>query len=207
MKRKSWVFVVLSLAAVAGCSNGPAVSSSPETDNQPSATAGAARLPTERRPQLPAKSASPADVVKAFLDAAKNGDHDVAEQLLTKAARQETEREGLTIDPPGTPSMRYEIESVEVAPENPRASYVKIRWTDSAEENGSDSAEIVWILRKESQGWRVAGMTMPQDDGAFVTWNFEESADMREIKRHVSSEPDSENIQQAARFEEVGPRK
>lgn len=134
------------------------------------------------------KQASPNAIVQAFLDAAKNRDRNVAEQLLTKAARRETEREGLVIDPPGTPQMTYEVGEAEIAEENPTAAYVKVRWFEDT--NQTESSEIIWVLRKESQGWRIAGMTTPQADGQYLTWNFEEPTDMQEIRRQLSAEPE-----------------
>jgi hypothetical protein len=179
---------------LAGCGQ----SSNSPTANSPAAVSedgdgDSAENPPKPNDELQAllqdKQATPDAIVKAFLDAAKSSDREFAEQLLTKAARKETEREGLVIDPPGTPEMTFEVAGVEFDEENPSASYVKVRWFEASSD--VDSSEIIWVLRKESHGWRIAGMTTPQGDGQFLTWNFEEPADMQEIRRQLSAEPDA----------------
>jgi hypothetical protein len=159
----------------------------------------AARKPSSGADQPPhpdpiAKDATPEDVVQRFLEAAQDRDRTVIEQLLTKAALRETARAGLEIEPPGSPSTQYEIRPAELSPENPRAAYVEVRCSETDSTGHTDSSEIVWVLRKESRGWRVAGMSMPSEDGSFLTWNFEEPADMAEIRRHVNAEPDGDDL-------------
>jgi len=195
-KQNRWVFLAigcLPALLLSGCGQ----SSNSSTANAPAAVSDAGdsgsdengpKPNEELQALLQDKQATPDAIVKAFLDAAKSSDRAFAEQLLTKAARKETEREGLVIDPPGTPEMTFEVAGVEFDEENPSASYVKVRWFEAT--SNTDSSEIIWVLRKESHGWRIAGMTTPQGDGQFLTWNFEEPADMQEIRRQLSAEPD-----------------
>ena len=195
--RNTWVFLAigcLPALLLSGCgqsSNSSTANSSPAVSEAGDSDSAASEPKPNEELQalLQDKQATPDAIVKAFLDAAKSSDRAFAEQLLTKAARKETEREGLVIDPPGTPEMTFEVDGVEFDEENPSASYVKVRWFEATSD--TDSSEIIWVLRKESHGWRIAGMTTPQGDGQFLTWNFEEPGDMQEIRRQLSAEPDT----------------
>ncbi|MBM4005147.1 MAG: hypothetical protein FJ295_17970 [Planctomycetes bacterium] len=203
MNRMSWA-VAVALSIVTGCARtGP---DNAEAGKRPSSSPGSQQAdrgdarssgPKEGKPadsEPLAKDATPEDVVQRFLEAAQERDRRVIEQLLTKAALRETVRAGLEIEPPGTPSTQYEIRSAELPSDNPRAAYVEVRCSETDTQGHTDSSEIVWVLRKESRGWRVAGMSMPAEDGSFLTWNFEEPADMAEIRRHVNAESEDDNL-------------
>lgn len=140
--------------------------------------------------KLPGKSATPGEIVAAFLNAARSGDDQTATLLLTSKARSETEREGLVLDPPGTPSMRFEIGKIEISPEDASAAYVNSVWSET-ETKSEQTFEVVWVLRKESQGWRIAGMAAETTAGTQpVFLNFEDPQDLLRIKSEVDGEPE-----------------
>ena len=198
MKGTSWVITGCAIA-FSGCSKVP-----DESHFTSQLLGGDASTPANSSPakssKRPAKSAgshdfsdlkSPQDVVNRFLDAARNREQDVVEQLLTQAARTEAKRAELTIEPPGTPAMVYEVAQAEYPTEDSKIAYVKVKWTET-DDKDAEVSEILWILRKESVGWRVAGMSVPQDDDERpYTLSFEKPADMLEIKRHVQLEPET----------------
>ena len=166
----------------------------------------------------PAIAASPAnlhpdskpdEVVTAFLEAARSGDESVATRLLTRKAQEETEKEGLSLDPPGTPSMKYRIEKVEYDKDIKDAAYVNSVWTDSAAGPTESPFEVVWVLRRQSDGWRIAGMAAQIEPGEPpVFMNFEEPADVLRLKGQLDDEPSREHrgsVRQASYEEPAGP--
>lgn len=131
----------------------------------------------------------PDEVVRAFLEAARAGEESTATQLLTDKAREETQREGLALDPPGTPSMKYEIGKVEYHEQDPHAAYVNSLWIETTLPT-DDRFEVVWVLRRQSQGWRIAGMAAQMEaNQSPVFLNFEDPQDVARIKSELGDEP------------------
>ena len=103
-------------------------------------------------------TASPAEVVTFFLEALKAGDKTNVAASLTKKARQETSREGLVIDADGAPNAKFEVGSVEYVGPRKDGAHVQCLWTVADEEGNEISNEVIWVLRKQETGWRIAGM-------------------------------------------------
>lgn len=194
MRRFSLSSVVL-LAGLTffGCNKSgdsmPAASIPGDSSQSPSAltnnhSAGTIKLPANAGPDV---------VVSTFLDATRAGNEAAATDLLTSKAREETAKEGLTLDPPGTPSMQYKIAKVEFLEDNKDAAYVNSIWTES-QGDIQDSFEVVWVLRRQLDGWRIAGMaasTVPEEPPVFL--NFEDPIDVVRIKNQISQgEPSGE---------------
>jgi len=179
---------------LAGCTN----SSSPDLADRSNEQGGdTAARPSQRRggpgaaaKPLPVSSEDgPDEVVRAFLEAARSGEDATATLLLTDRARAETEREGLALDPPGTPSMKYEIGKVEYHDQDPHAAYVNSQWIETSPRT-DDRFEVVWVLRRQSQGWRIAGMAAQMEaNQPAVFLNFEDPQDVARIKSELSDEP------------------
>lgn len=146
-------------------------------------------------PRIPPPDAAPAEVVRAFLEASRGGEDDLATELLSQKARDATTREGLALDPPGRPSMAYRIGDVEYPAEDRQAAYVNSIWQDEGADEAAERFEVVWILRQQPQGWRIAGMasrTEGEDQPTLL--NFEDPRDLVRIKGEVSGEPGSDAI-------------
>lgn len=185
--------LLLALCGGTACNSGTPVASTdqPGDANPPAVDLSPTDVPaSEQAAKLPAKSASPGEIVAAFLNAARGGDDQTATLLLTAKARSETEREGLVLDPPGTPSMRFEIGKIEISPEDASAAYVNSVWSET-ESKSEQTFEVVWVLRKETNGWRIAGMAAETVAGAQpVFLNFEDPQDLLRIKSEVDGEPE-----------------
>ena len=101
--------------------------------------------------------------------------------------------------------MQYRIENVEYAEEIKNAAYVTSVWTDSATGPTESPLEVVWVLRRQSDGWRIAGMAAQIDPGEPpVFMNFEEPNDVLRLKGQLDDEPRREprgSVRQA-NFEE-----
>jgi hypothetical protein len=202
MKRGFTGLVIWSAIAIAGCSGGgtsePAANSpaaEAAATGQELATGGpAAELPTgpvEPKPQpaipvnVPEQAVStPEQVVTTFLTALKHGDKAATASLLTAKAWEETTRHQIEVDPQSAPNATYRVEAAEFIPNNPDGAHVTSVWTETFknEETMAEEAityDIVWVLRRQPDGWRIAGMALelvPGQPPAFL--NFEDPADM-----------------------------
>lgn len=74
--------------------------------------------------------------------------------------------------------MQYQISQAGVLADNPNGAHVAVRWTEKYQD-GDVSYDVTWVLRKQPEGWRVAGMAMeliPGNGQEFL--NFEDPDDM-----------------------------
>lgn len=126
-----------------------------------------------------ADSASPSEIVREFLSSLRDGNKRVAEGLLTQRAREETRKRDLAVQPPGTPNAKYEIQGVKYVSEAKTGAHVQSLWMEPDADGSSITYEITWVLRKQSDGWRIAGMAtqlVPDERPLFL--NFEDPDDM-----------------------------
>ncbi|MDP7020507.1 MAG: hypothetical protein QGG36_32205, partial [Pirellulaceae bacterium] len=113
----------------------------------------------------------------------RGGDQHVAAALLTSKAIEETRKRGLTVQPPGSPTMKYEIGRAEMSEDN-EGVWVTSVWRETLEDGTVESYEIVWVLRKEQPGWRIAGMAAQlSPDESPMLINFEQPD---ELERRVT---------------------
>ncbi|HVU89832.1 MAG TPA: hypothetical protein VHD36_21055 [Pirellulales bacterium] len=129
------------LAFVIGCNSGD--SAAPTT----AASGGAS----------PSAAAKPNEVVHTFLEAIRTGNDDLASQMLTEVARTETQKHELVVAPPGSDTAKFEVGEVEYVVKDELA-HVASKWTDVGEDGQPHTDEIIWALRLDPQGWRIAGM-------------------------------------------------
>ncbi len=164
---------------------------------------------------LPAESAE--SVVEKFLAAVRNGDKNHTSDLLTDVARQELAKNGWEIQPPGTPSSSYKVGRTEILPEG-NGAYVNSTWTDTSSNGENVDYEVVWVLRLQENGWKVAGMATEAVSGEDpVYFSFEHPQDMQRkreaadaalvaSKRQVGEDAPQEPTTQAERSAEGSPQ-
>ncbi|MCO6458975.1 MAG: hypothetical protein J5I93_27015 [Pirellulaceae bacterium] len=141
----------------------------------------------------------PQEVVARFLDSLRSGDEAIAAELLTTKARTETARHDLTVQPPGTPQATYRVGQVEYVTEKRDGAHVTSTWSEPTGGGGHESYEIVWVLRLQPHGWRIAGMaTQVVPNQAPLFLNFEDPADMLQKWQDADAELASQNQQPAA---------
>jgi hypothetical protein len=104
-----------------------------------------------------AQSAKPDEVVRTFLEAIRTGNDGQASQMLTELARTETQKHELVVAPPGSETARFEVGAVEYVVKDELA-HVDSKWTDVGDDGQPHTDEIIWALRLDQQGWRIAGM-------------------------------------------------
>ncbi|EAQ76849.1 hypothetical protein [Blastopirellula marina] len=103
-------------------------------------------------------SVDPKTAVESFLAALRDGNKELTSKLLTQKARDETRKHHLAIDPVGATGAKFEVgETIYITSEK-RGAHVESHWFDVDPQGKAVSYEIVWIMRREAGGWRVAGM-------------------------------------------------
>jgi hypothetical protein len=206
MKSILWLAPALLLAAFVGCGK----STVGENDATPGATNPAVAHESHGGGSSPADSDSfveqpvvntpaavlpvtpdstPEKVVTEFLNAMKTGNDGVAAGLLTATAREETAKHSLAVQPPGSPTAEYEISEGQLSEDDETVAQVGCLWTEKDPQGADHTEEVVWVLKKVQEGWRVFGMAtqMPTRQEP-VFFNFEDPAEMTTLMEEISKE-------------------
>ena len=178
MKRTVWIATtLLTTGLICGCGS--------EEKKSSNSTSKAASQTTAPAAQVTANFAAdtPKEAVSEFMEALRSGNKTTTEALLTKKAREETAAHDLVVEPPGAPSATYSIGRVQQGEGDEGAAYVSCIWSET--EDGTEF-EVVWILRQESVGWRIAGMaTKLPDSDEPVILNFEDLSELEDTMREA----------------------
>jgi hypothetical protein len=160
MRKLAWTLVIGSITFTTACSK------SEPTANNAAGTATMAsntQAPIAQQLAAPATNETvitpPAEVVAQFLDSLRRGDEVTTAQLLTVQAREEVKKHNLEVAPPGSPTATFQIgETREVEADR---ALVESIWTEPAVE-GQEAIKtgVVFDVRKEQNGWRLAGMVI-----------------------------------------------
>jgi hypothetical protein len=175
-------FWITAIALVSGiCLLGCSKKSEPAAPAAANSVQSAAPAPVAINPQpvaVPA-TASPDQVVTVFLNALRTGDSATTEALLTATARTELPKHQLSVDVQSSPNSSYQVQPAEVLPQNPSIAHVRSIWTEKFADGNSEPYEIIWGLRHQPEGWRLAGMAMQLIPGQGPQYlDFENPADM-----------------------------
>jgi len=143
-------------------------------------------------------SATPEQVVEHFLSALQQGSDEQVTGLLTAKARTETAKHDLVVRSPGSPTAKFSVGELELVS---GGAYVNSQWSETSRDGISHSFEIIWVLRKQANGWRIAGMATRVAENEQPTYlNFENpqemirkwnAADKRLTNKENSASPDS----------------
>jgi hypothetical protein len=148
---------------------------------------------------LPAvASATPEEAIQELMTAYKTGDDAKAAALLTEKSRQETERTGKSVSPPGSPNMQFKVGEVEYVNEAKDQAHVGCYISEMGPDGEKFESDVVWLMRKEPKGWRVVGIAMkPFPDLDPVYYNFEDQDDMDRKFELVNAEAERREVEQA----------
>jgi len=185
---------------LAGCSSKKAVDSAgtgaPKQMAANAQAQGQPRIATQ--PIAVPAAAAPDQVVTVFLNALRSGDSPTTESLLTTRARQELAKQSLSVDVQPAENAIYQVRPADILADQSGA-HVKSIWTEKFDD-GDETYEIVWLLRRQADGWRVAGMAMQLVPGQDMqVLNFEDPADMLRKKEEAIAamqQPVAETAQQ-----------
>lgn len=166
--RHAWLMPLVLVLGLAGCSK-----------SEPAKTGAAVVNP---------KSAQ--ECVQFFLDAVRKGDDKTAGAMLTTLARTKTQEMNLQVAPPGSNTATFEVGEVKLVGENgEEGAYVASKWTDVGDDGKPHTDEIMWMVSKDSEGWRIVGMGVKVfEDLEPVYLNFEDPADMLTKQQMVEQE-------------------
>lgn len=189
MRCAALVAVVFLASGLIGCG---------KTDNPPAAAigqggTGAAGVSGAAAPAMPANPASigslepPAQAVYQWLDAIRTGNDAVATAMLTQVARQKALEQDRSVRPAASDTARFQIGSVEYIGED--GARVASKWTDLDESGQPQTDEALWVLRKEADGWRIAGVAATIFDGEPpLLLNFEDPEEMAQKQQWARDE-------------------
>jgi len=136
---------------------------------------------------LDEKNEGPDAAVHRFLTAVRAGDDAKASAMLTPVAREKTIEHEMVVAPPGSDTATFKVGEVEMIGDE--GAHVASFWTDLDENGAPHTDTIIWMVRKEPQGWRIAGMaTRVFEDQPAVIMNFEEPEDMFAKQREIEEE-------------------
>lgn len=131
-------------------------------------------------------SSGPSAVVAEFYEALRRGNDAVIAGLLTDKAREETHKSGLGIQSQASESLQYEISETEYVSDQMDGAHVRTTWMEPSPDGQMTATEVIWVLRKERDGWRISGMATPVVEGELpLLFNFEEPEDMLRKKEFV----------------------
>jgi hypothetical protein len=136
-----------------GCGKSSSTTSKPSSGSSSSQLAKA----TDSKNEAP----EAAEIVAQFLESVKKGDRDRVAGLLTDLAIESLDKAGIEVAPPGSPQATFELGETRYTDTDKDAAYVELAWTEPAEQGGVPvRSEALFALRKEPEGWRIAGMVL-----------------------------------------------
>jgi len=131
-------------------------------------------------------TSGPDKVVSDFLHSVSKGEKEAANRLLTPLARQKTAEMQMEL-PGGSPTAQFKVGDVELVSDG--GAHVACDWSDVDETGQRHTDKVIWVLRQEDEGWRIAGMaTKVFEDELPVILNFEDPADMARKQELVEQE-------------------
>lgn len=188
MRCAAFVAVVFLAAGLFGC--GKSEPPPAAAIGQSGTGSGAPTAATSETPANPASIASlepPAQAVYQWLDAIRTGNDAVATAMLTQVARQKALEQDRSVRPAASDTARFQVGSVEYIGED--GARVASRWTDLDENGQPQTDEALWVLRKEADGWRIAGVAATVFDGEPpLLLNFEDPEEMAQKQQWAREE-------------------
>ncbi len=180
MRRAIFGLCLLAGWGLLGCSKS-ADSKPAAKANTAQSTASTTTTPASQPIAVPA-NAAPEHVVQVFLSALRSGDSPTTESLLTAKAREELGKHQMHVDVQPAPDAVFQVDRAVAVPNQPTVVHVNSVWTERFQNELGQPVEeryaIVWALRQQPEGWRVAGMQVELVPGMKQDLKFEDPADM-----------------------------
>lgn len=163
--------------------------------SQTAATSPKTNAPADDDSPATAKLEAPAAAVAEFLEAVRTGNDEKAAKMLSTAARQKTAALHRNVTPPASDTAKFAVGKVDWVGDD--GARVACTWTDVDTDGQPKTDEAIWVVRREPEGWRIAGvaaMVFPGEQP--VVLNFEDPEDMlrqqqwirEEIRRRMEKE-------------------
>ncbi len=170
-----WLLLgAIATLVLAGCGG----STNERTESGAGSASGVPADPNRASDQTAGEATStPSGAVTVFLDAVRDGDDERTAAMLTDLARRKVAEMDLGVAPPGSDTAEFEIGETELLGDD--GARVATRWTDLDGYGARQTHEMVWMLRRQSEGWRVAGVAaviFPSEPPLLL--NFEDPEEM-----------------------------
>lgn len=154
MRYRHWMLTMAMVAAlVAGCG---------DSGNTPPASSGSDPAAATAASQS-AEPADPAQSVKSFLEAVRRGDDATAAAMFTELAREKASEMNIEVAPKGSDTAQFEVFEAEYIDDG--LAKVPSTWSDYGVDGQLQTDKMAWMLRREPEGWRVAGMSAAVFEG------------------------------------------
>jgi hypothetical protein len=190
MKGAAWIIqwsTILCLSA--GCGDPQPTPAGNAASNSVKPEYAANSLPAAAAATEDAAASQPDQVVAQFYEALREGDNAAIERLLTDRAREETTKSGLAIQSQTSGSLSYTVGETDYVTDNMDGAHVMSLWTEPDGQGSSISTDVIWVLRKQHNGWKISGMATPVEEGQLpLLFNFENPEDMMQKKAYVESQ-------------------
>ena len=156
MRYRCWMLSLAFLAVgVWGCGNPDPAGETP-TPEGGETRSGEDPVAGESGPGDSADTSHPAAAVSFFLDSLRKGDDEAVMAMYTRQAREQATQLNQHFAPKGSDTAQFEVGEVERLAED--GARVHTRWTDLNQDGQPHTDEILWMVRREPEGWRIAGM-------------------------------------------------
>jgi hypothetical protein len=130
---------------------------------------------------------APAEATHVFLEALRTGNDEKATQMLSKMAREKAASLNKNVTPPASDTASFVVGKVDYVAED--GARVACKWTDVDPDGKSRTDEAIWVLRREAEGWRIAGVAAQVfADQPPLLLNFEDPEDMARKQQWVREE-------------------
>jgi len=134
------------------------------------------------------KDETPDKLLVQFLNAAKLGDQKKLSALMSKLAREEAEKYHIDFELQSYKDATYKLGQYEYLTPAKNTAHVACKWTDH-DGDAEYSHDVIWVMRKEEEGWRVVGMiTRPFPDRDPVAFNYENVKELMDTKAAIEEE-------------------
>jgi hypothetical protein len=139
-------------------------------------------------PNTVAATDTPEKATTEFLKALRNGDDHKAMALLSVVAREKTAALNRGLTPAASDTAKFTVGKAKLIGQD--GAQVPSTWTD-VDDDGQTSSDnpMTWVLRRESEGWRIAGVAAEIFPGEPpLCLNFEDPEDMLKKERWARQE-------------------
>jgi hypothetical protein len=164
-KTLSIAFCTLFALIVSGCGK-------PAGTDHPSAAS-----PSPDAASTASKNDGPASAVAEFLEAVRTGNDEATARMLSKATRQKNAALNRSVTPPASDTAKFTVGKVDMIGDD--GARVASTWTDLDADRQPKTDEAFWIVRREADGWKIAGVAVPIFAGEKpILLNFEDPEGM-----------------------------
>jgi hypothetical protein len=185
-----WMIVAVLFFAV-GCSK------TTSTEEAKSPTVNSAKSSENTGINSSSNPAPPAAALAQFLEALRTGNDEQVRAMLTPVARQKMAALNLNM-PPASDTAKFNISQVKYISHD--GAQVTWTWMDLDDEGQLQTDKAVCVLRKEAEGWRVAGLAaelISNEPPVFL--NFEDPEDLKQkhewVEKEMVRRAEMENLQ------------